>query len=754
MTNPSSPDLTAYRPQPGQQHPPGHAPQNGHRQPPRRRKRGMGFMGWIGLLLMAVIAVVVGALAVFVASPPTDLIRNQAIAQVKEKTGRDLTIAGPIGITVFPSLGVSLKDVALSGPPGMGDEPLTTMSDLNINVKLLPLLKKQVEVDTLVLTDPVFNLRINKQGLKSWDFARQKTPSRIRIANANATARDVITLAQADTEADASSPAGTSKNLPIDQLALGDVRIVNGTVNYIDETTGASQRLKKINVALGLKTIASPLSAKGNVNWKAETINFDGTLTSPKQILDQQPADVSIKLSAQKFNAKYNGNVSLADIMRLSGAITADVPSVRRLAGWLGTKLPPSRGFGALKLNGNLKAAGPRYALSKARLNMDGATATGDVAIQSGGKRPKIVADLKLSELNLNTYLSDGGGVPAAAKKPATTNKPESIDDLLAEPSQAPGTRVKGYTKRAGWSSEPIDLGALSLVDADTKLQVGRFLYKKIKVDSTNLAVKLNAGKLRADFTDVQLYGGRGRGVVTLEGTKTATVGANIEANNISALPLLTDAADVKFVEGNGNLKLAVAGRGKNQRSIINTLNGNGSFRFTDGALVGFNIPAAYRAITRGNITGLKSAPTEKTDFSAMTATFKIKKGIATNNDLQMLSPLLRLTGGGKIILPAQTVDYTVRPKVVGELQGQGGAADVGGVEIPVRITGTFDNLKYQPQLTDVFKDPNKAVDTIKKIGKKFKGKKAGEIVNDLLGNGANGDKKIDAKKLLDNLFN
>ncbi len=756
MTNPPSPDLTAYRPQGDQPHPPGHPPGSGRkRPPPKRRRRGFGIIGWLGFLVLALFAVVVGALAVFIAAPPTDFIRDQMITQVKEKTGRDLTIAGPVGITIFPSLGVSLKDVSLSSKPGMGGAPLTTMSDLNVQVKLLPLLKKQVEVDTLVLTNPVFNLRVDNQGQRSWDFAHLTTPRRIQLADASANSTSFIKLAQANTGATATSGGNA---IPLEQVALGDVRIINGTLNYADATSGASQSVKKINVALALENLASPLGAKGDLNWKAEQIAFDGTLTSPKQIMDKQPASVDVKITNRRFAANYKGKMHLADALELAGKVNANVPSVRDLAGWLGTKLPPSNGFGPMKLSGNLTAKGPTYALSKATLDLDGAKATGTVSVGTGGQRPKITANLNLSQLNLNTYLSGGTAAPGGTPAPAAGKKPASIDDLLADPDEAPGPRVKGYSQRTGWSNAPIDMSALGLVDADAKLNVGKLLYQKIKVDSTKLAVKLAAGKMRADFTEVKLYGGQGRGVVTLDGNKTPTVGANIVANNIAALPLLTDAIDFKSVEGKGNFTLAIAGRGRSQRSLIETLNGNGSFKFNDGALVGFNIPAAYRALRGGQIPDLKAKSTEKTDFSALTATFKIQNGIATNDDLSMLSPLLRVTGAGRVLLPQRQVDYLARPTIVSNLTGQGGD-EAKGLEIPVRIVGPFEKLEFKPQLGNVLKDkllkdPGKTVETIKKLTDKYKGKKANEIINDLIGkDDGSGEKKIDAKKLLDNLF-
>ena len=43
--------------------------------------------------------------------------------------------------------------------------------------------------------------------------------------------------------------------------------------------------------------------------------------------------------------------------------------------------------------------------------------------------------------------------------------------------------------------------------------------------------------------------------------------------------------------------------------------------------------------------TLLKASQTEKTDFSELSASFQIADGVARNRDLELKSPLLRLTG-------------------------------------------------------------------------------------------------------------
>jgi AsmA protein len=75
-----------------------------------------------------------------------------------------------------------------------------------------------------------------------------------------------------------------------------------------------------------------------------------------------------------------------------------------------------------------------------------------------------------------------------------------------------------------------------------------------------------------------------------------------------------------------------------------------------------------------------------------------IADGIATSNDLDVKSPLLRLGGEGRADLIASRLEYTVRASIVGTSTGQGGKdlADLRGVTIPVRLTGPFDKLDWQ----------------------------------------------------------
>ncbi len=747
---PATPSLTNYRPineragQPPRKGPTPPTSAGGTRAP--KPRRGFGIVRGLLYLGLFVIAIAGAGAAYLVLNPPSDLIRQQLATQVKAKTGRDLVIAGPTSFSVYPSLSVSMKGVSLSAPPGMAGPPLITMASLDVAVKAMPLLKGEVGVKQLVLRKPVIDLRIGKDGQKSWNFAQAAEPVRYAQNDAPAgTATDAPDAAQSQAEPGVSAP---SKLARVKDLQLEDVHMEDGTLRFTDERTGKSQEVDALNVKLSLKSLTSPLSANGDLSWQGEKIAFDGKLTNAKTMMEDKPAKLAFNATSQHINASYDGTLLMKDGADLDGKITATSPSLKALAKWLGSKLPPVSGFGPLSIAGQLRSAGTTTSLTGATLGLDGATATGSANVTTSGVRPVIQANLKISELDLNKYMTGAAAAAAseesaakapppapAATKPAAGAQPKAGDAIEELLNDKPGPKVHGFTQRTGWSSEPINLTLLGVADADAKLQIGKLTFQDIKVGQTALNVALKNRVMKTTFEDIQLYEGHGKGFMTVDGTgKAANIGANFALDGISALPFLKDAADMDWLEGSTKLGLQLSAQGGSQLQLVETLNGKADFAFANGAIVGFNVPGAIRGISQGKFSGLKKAPAEKTDFSELAASFNISNGIAQNQDLRLTSPLLRVTGAGAVQMPGRTVDYTVRPKIVASLEGQQGAANATGIEIPVRISGPWDKLNYEPDLKGILADPNKALEAAKEIGKQFKGKNAGQIVDQLLG--------------------
>lgn len=749
----------------------GSGPRRGPPPPPPRRRSGL-LLG-IVYFFLAVLLVGGAGVAYLAFNPPSDFIRQRIADEVRSRTGRELVMAGPASFTFYPAIGISLKDVSLSGPPGM-DGKLAEMQALDVSINASALLSRRAEIHSLVLRNPTFDFRIGKDGRKNWRFASGAEPVRYAELQESNRRRDVAPIVMAAADA---APAASAR-IAMHDLKLEDVRIEGGTFRFTDERTGRTEQVHGINARLGLPSLSKPLSATGNFAWRDKQLDFDGTVTDVANFNRQQAAHLTFNAKNDVLSASYDGSVLLDEGVALDGQVKAQSDSARALAQWFGTRLPPVSGFGPLSIQGTLKTNGNVTDFQDAQFGLDGAAAKGTIRVTTGGVRPFVEADLSISELDLNHYLTsavtgeiatEGGGdtrTPPAAAPPASPSlqggakQPDEIEKLLNAPASNPAAKVYGAVQRAGWSSEKLNLTLLGVADGNVRANAGKIHFKNMTLGRSSVAITVKDAAMRADFDDVALYQGHGKGSVTLDGSAgSANLAANVNLQGVSALPFLRDAANFEWLSGKANVALNLAANGQSQLQLVESLNGNAAFRFADGAVVGFNLPGALHGLANGDFSGFRKSPSEKTDFSALAASFTVTNGVAQNQDLQLLSPLLRVSGAGSVHMPERTVDYTVKPKLVASLEGQNGNATESGIEVPVRITGSWDRPSYRPDLKGVLSDPGKAVDTIKELGKKYKGKSVNEIADDLLGktdDDATGDKantKKAAKNLLNKLF-
>ena len=141
-------------------------------------------------------------------------------------------------------------------------------------------------------------------------------------------------------------------------------------------------------------------------------------------------------------------------------------------------------------------------------------------------------APCKLSQLDLGGILIRPG--------PRRDGRQDRRPSQAAPPSKVP--QVRGFTKRAGggadWSDDIIDLAPLGLADADLALSADRLLYKDMKTGPVRLALQLKDSVAKMTLQEMLLYDGRGRGLVTLDGSGQApatTVNLMLEGDRRAA---------------------------------------------------------------------------------------------------------------------------------------------------------------------------------------------------------------------------
>ncbi len=617
------------------------------------------------VVLLLVAAVVVPMLI------PLERYKSEIQAQVKAQTGRDLRIDGDISLSLLPTIAVSVEDVGFSNAPGASTPEMATIESLDVALQILPLISGEVAIDRFVLEKPVINLEVDEQGRPNWQL-------------------DMAEATPAPSGDTGGASGGGGAGSQVSELRLGDVRLVDGTLNYLDRQSGQEMQVSEVNMELSLPSLSSPFAAEGSAKWNGETVSLEVDAENPQALMAGETSKLAMKVESTPVTFTFDGAARNTGVLGLQGDLALDVPSIRALAAWTGKPLDfPGDGLGPFNIAGQLEMMGPKVALTNADIKLDEINGQGLFSVDASGAKPMIKAELTVDELNLNPYLP-----PEAEGGEATTGG-----------GAAGGGAAGGDAGAGDWSDEPIDVSALGLLNADLAFNAGGILFKDVKIGKSSLTVVLKDSKLTADLAEMQLYDGSGKGSVVVDGSGAKpAIAADFDLADFQAGPFLNDLAKFDRILGTTESKISVKTTGGSQRELVSNLNGNGAVVFRDGAIKGINLAAMMRNIS---VAAIEQSfdEAQATDFAELSGTFQIDKGIVTNKDLSLVAPLVRMTGAGKVPLPPRTVDYTVTPKLVQTLEGQGGASDLQGVAVPIKVSGPWSDISYKPDLEGALKE-------------------------------------------------
>jgi len=697
-------------------------------------------MGKLFKIVLTLLAVAVGLVLVLaIALPflvdPNDY-KDEIATAVNEKTGRTLAIDGDIGLSVFPWLGLDIGATRLSNAAGFGEQPMARMKQVQVRVKLLPLLRKELEMDTVRLNGLQLYLGKDATGRTNW----------------------------ADLEGEAPAAGATKDKTPPDTggsplvgLAIGGVEVTDAKVVWDDRSAGSRYELDELSFTTGAVEPGEPfdleLHFQISANQPAVTgriglqgridiapsmqalaieeasldLDLQGETLPAGQLALALASDVAVDLEGQtlelpnlvlkvlglQLTGRVAGTAITGDDPRFSGKFTVAEFVPRDIIKALGEPAPVTADSTVLgKADAALewKASTRSASLTAVQVRLDDTTLTGKAGI----------TDFATGAI---TFALQADGI--------------DLDRYLPPPEENTGTPVAGTPAAAaagGAGALPVE--TLRGLNLDGTLQLGSL--KAYNLRSTDIKVRIRAqdGLVRVNPAGAKLYGGQYTGDIALDARQdTPRISLNETLAGVQAGPLLKDLTGDDKLLGKADLQARLTGSGATPEQLRQTLNGTAGFAFTDGAVKGVNIAALIRN-AQAKLQG-RPAPADnqsnQTDFAEMKGTATVTNGLVRNDDLLLQSPLLRITGTGQVSLPKETIDYLLTTKIVGSLEGQGGKGlgELKGVAVPVRIGGTFSKPTYVPDLAAALGDAAQ-----EKAKKKIE-KKAKNLLKDKLGNGA-----------------
>ncbi|WP_293649337.1 AsmA family protein [Thiolapillus sp.] len=690
----------------------------------------MKIIKWFFGLVIGLVLLIVAAALIVPLFVDENMVKEKISSEFENRTGQTLGLNGPLNWSVFPWVGIGLSDVRVGSAQGFGEQPLAVIKELDVKVGVKPLFEKKIAVDTVVLKGVRLNLHKNKDGRVNWEG----------LAEAGETDRNKAEQPKAKT--------GGSSGMEGFEVRLKGIELEDVSLHFDDEQEGVSVRLDDLALKVGELLPGQPVPL--HLGFRLEntqpvmkldlSMSTDMTFTKDYQRIDLAALAVDLNaageglpaqgvklalaanvgldnkqgalalsdLSVSGLNVDITGDLSVTDLHgkpRLEAKLALQQTNLKELLEIAGVEVVTADAGALTKVSGNLFVVqqGDTLTADPVSIKLDDSTLNGTLKILSF-KGPVVRASFKLDAIDLDRYMP-----PKAEETAAVTKQPE---------------------KQKAGGGKP-DFAALRKLNLDADFSVGSLTSSGLHMQNVILKLKSRKGVLTLDPISAALYEGKLHGSVKLDVRKdTPRFSVRKTLSGIQIEPLLKDLTGKAQLQGTGDIKVDVHSMGLDDVTIKQNLNGRFSLEFRDGAYIGFNLAQAIRQATGQAV----SDEPQKTDFAELKGSGVIRQGVVTNNDFYMASPVLRVTGKGKVNLVKEKVNYLLTTKVVKSLQGQGGANDLKGVAIPVRISGNLNDPSFMVDLEAALK-----ANAEHKIEEKKQEllDKAGESIEKKLGSGA-----------------
>ncbi|EDP58234.1 AsmA family protein [Vibrio sp. AND4] len=687
----------------------------------------------IAIPIVAILAVILG-LVIFV-NP--NQFKPLIVEQAQKQTGLELVIDGDISWQFFPSIGFELGRTELRNPQGFSQPNLFKVETVGVDVSVAPLLSKQLEIGNVTLDGAEFYLETLKDGTKNIDA----------LTKAQTQQAEKTTEATPERAADSKSAASDWT------INLAGVTISNGYVEIQDKQASSYTKLSDISLNLsqfafdswttadfGMKGEMNDQTftaqgkadfklAKGLTSYALKNVNFDATYRDPANKIE------SATIGLETFEFDKVNNLSYA-LKGDAGGMKLDMQG--------GGELNVDKAISKVQLNKlTLNSTFEGEALPQSPMKVDMAS---DLSFDLTKSHLSFV----LEKLTANAIALDGKADVTLGEIPkvrfAVHSPNIDLDEFLGLNQQAPaGNGNKpvsgGKNESVGQEVEP-DLSVLKTLDLQGDIGIDKFKAANAKMEAVRASFSIDRGVFDLSSFSSSLYQGTITATAQLDARKSpATYSAKKSIKGVHIQPLLIDVADKDMVEGTGNIDVNVSGKSLTPTGIKNNLVGTIAINFADGAVNGINVAQ----LIRENYARYKGQSLEgtnevkKTDFSTMTATLKLNKGVVATDNLQAQSPLLRIRGKGTANYLNETADFTISTSIVGSLEGQGGKNidELKDITVPINVSGKWADPKFKLVFDDVLKQKaQKEIDRgIDKLTDKIKDEKTKEAVDGLLKN-------------------
>lgn len=261
---------------------------------------------------------------------------------VEEATGRKLSLSGEVNLEIglMPTLVVT--NIALANVSWGSQPQMIEIEKLQVQVRLLPLLQKEVEAKQIGLFGVKVLLETDANGQDNWDFP---------VADG------------------ATGSPGARKPVEID---VDRVTIENLHFTYNRQKTDSQTQFTLANLAMNRQETEDTLTLKLQADVNGQAVTLSGRSGGIRQLLAHNR--FPLQLSGNLANAAIKMNGAIDDVLNLQGIeLEAQLigKNMATLAPFLDIRLPKTKAF---EMIGDLKGSKESLKLENVKGNLSGSS--------------------------------------------------------------------------------------------------------------------------------------------------------------------------------------------------------------------------------------------------------------------------------------------------------------------------------------------------------------------------------------------
>ncbi len=606
-------------------------------------------MYWLGGVLL--VAALLGLLLVFF---PWDWLRGPLNRYVSQKTGRHFEITRHLDVKLGATTRILADGIEFANPSWAHDAYLVRANSAEIEVRLLPLLARRIELPLIVLHQPELGLQVEADGRRSWALGH-----------------------------DTSDP----HNLP----DIGAVVVDNGSLHFLAPAQGADIRadfgLQRSGFSqqpqqdAGGGQAALPLTFKARGSWRKLPFEAEGRAGNVLELRRALARPFPAELRARAASTTLRASGEVASLATLDGAnaqVELEGHSLADLYHLLGVVMPETPRYTARL---HLAKEGEVWRARDIRAKLGNSDLSGELSFDRSQPVPLLSGEVRSKSVDFEDL----------APLVGLDERPRSAAALpqVQGGARAPRVHTAAAAPHKVLPTAALDVQRLKAMNADVRWQADRITHtRELPLDRAKLHVLLNDSVLRLDPMELGFAGGRVAGRLRIDGRQSpalAQVNLDLRAVELNKLFPHLKLNQASFGKLHGDIDLS--GRGNSVAQMLAGASGNVDVLMGRGQIS--NLLLEVAGLDGGEIIKFMLKGDRDVQVRCAAAGFGVQRGLMTPRVLLLDTADTVIYGEGSISLAQETINLTLNPQPKDK--------SILALRSPLHITGPFGAPKAGP---------------------------------------------------------